>query len=156
MGSLCNPKGDFPAETLDTDVPYHLYCMCHCQPYFKVDAAVAASAEPPACVAFSRKEQEQVDKPDGKDAENCEDPKFPTQMEQNKMGKKSPEDLAKEAKVAGTPAPKAATAELTAQTKAVEAAAKEAARQAEAAKAAAGNAKELLKNPILKKAAAQK
>merc|ERR1719198_2859744 len=74
MGSVCNPQGHFAAKTVDSDVPYHLFCMCHCQPYFSVDSQVAASAEPPACFQMSEKELEQVDSPEGKKAENCEDP----------------------------------------------------------------------------------
>jgi len=147
IGQSCNPKGKFPAKTHDTDVPYQLFCMCSCQPFLKTKSKLSVTSDPPACIAFSADEKKMVDHPDGESAENCEDPKFPTQMEQNAMNMDAG-GLAKLSKTAGTPAPKEATKELKEQVKKVLANTAEAKRQAEAAKTAHNTQRMLATNPV--------
>lgn len=156
MGATCNPKGKFPANTFDADVPYQVFCTCACQPFLKVDSELTVGSGPASCVDLSPDEIKMVDNPDGSSAQNCEDPKLPTQMEQNKLAAKNgnldAKGLAKMAKEAATPAPKPAGPTLAGHTAAVLEAGKETNKQLEATIKAHETAKMLTKNPALQKA----
>lgn len=149
MGLTCNPRGKFPARTHDKDVPYQLFCMCSCQPFLTVESAYSATSEPPPCIDFSAEEHKLVDHPDGERDQNCEDPKFPTQMSQNKGG--SAKDWAKMSKEAGTPPPLPAPPDLTKYTRKVLENGNETKRQMEAASLAHETAEMLTHNPIFDK-----
>merc|ERR1719327_2166903 len=105
IGLLCDPTGGFPQDTIDTDVPYQLYCMCQCQPLLKPGSELAASNTPPTCINLSDKEEAKVEA--ASKGGNCKDPKMPTQMQQEQM-QMSEEEMMAAAKVAATPAPKKA------------------------------------------------
>jgi hypothetical protein len=153
LGVVCNPSGKFPAKTTDTDVPYGLFCMCACQPFLKpsAEALGSVSQEPPACVDLDAAEKLAVDYPDGQRAENCNDPKLPTQNQQNKMAAEgmSSDDVMNLAKEAATPPPDPAAGKLYNHTKAVLKAGNETIRQFDAASTAFHSQQMLLKNPLV-------
>merc|ERR1719331_1036199 len=133
MGLTCDPKGKFPQRTLGKFIPYQMYCTCACQPFLKRDSKFQIGGEPASCVDMDAKEKKLVDK----QGPHCEDPKLPTQMEQEESMKMSADDMMKLAKTANTPAPKPATKKIVDQVKKVWAARDEAKKQAEAATLAA-------------------
>lgn len=93
-GQVCEDT-ESVIDGADQGITYTLFCLCHCQPLLeKADAS---------CIPFETAELEEAEKKDG----NCQDPKLPTQQQQDAF--ESAEEAAAAAKKAAALQPANAT-----------------------------------------------